>query len=130
MIPYLPPVQDLAIYSGVPTTYGVDSPMSVTLNGSAVDLTDHVLRLVAKRAKTDDFDDAVIVLTSEDPTQIEITDAVNGFYNVQLAASWTAAMAGDTILYYDLTLTDEDGVTVPLFQGRIFITANAFRDDA
>jgi len=102
---------------------GDDEEYAITVTGSAgepFDLTDCELQFTAKRRLTDPDEEAVIVKTSGDG--IEVTNPTGGLATMTLTSADTAGLpAHRTGLYYDIQVTDSDGLISTPIEGRMTV---------
>lgn len=85
-----------------------------------IDLTSGTLAFTVKRTTTAAQADALITKASTDATQLEVTDATAGQFDVKLLAADTSALcdAGKIEqLVYDVQLTDADGYIRTIARG-------------
>jgi len=104
---------ELSMYSGDNKTIRV----TVTSGGAALDLTTYTARFVVRRRFTDPG--ATITKSSGAPSELSITDPVNGVLEVYLLPADTEAIEGD--YYYDVEITSPAGIVSTVVQSTLTI---------
>ena len=85
--------------------------------GSVVDITNFKIWFTIKKRYEDVDDDAALQYDSDDPTEIEKTDAVNGKFEVHLKSADTPNLAGSWS--YDLQVKDDSDKITTIAYGTI-----------
>lgn len=102
---------------------GDDEEYAITVTGTdggPFDLTNCAVQFTAKRRLRDPDEDAVIIKDLDDG--IEVTNASGGLATLRLASADTVGLpAQRTSLYYDIQVTDEDGLISTPIEGRLIV---------
>ncbi len=89
--------------------------------GTAVDLTSATVRFTVKRAATDDQEDAILALSTDNG--VEITDATGGEITVSFEAD-TMEDIDPGVYVYDLEVTLSDGTVYTVADGWFTLLAD------
>jgi hypothetical protein len=101
--------------------------LTVTKSSVPVDLSGCTLRFTAKLQKEDADSEAVISKVSSDADEILVTDAPAGEATVFVIPADTTAITEQTVLFYDVQVTDGAGKVHTLVTGKLKIKLDVTR---
>lgn len=114
--------QEILIYRGDNRTI----PVTVTDDAGAVNLTGASIRFSVKKRKKDT--DYIIKKSEADPAEINVTDAINGLFEIYIVPDDTQDLS-ITTYYFDIEITDSTGKTYTISMGTFKILEDVTRPD-